>query len=101
MKEAEGFDLYERYRRAGRRYAEEDASVNDEELRRMQVAANIAQGHPVQITGAEYLAWGRSYIQTLAGRYIDWNDGVRAAIALEEVKRLDRLHPDPESPIDG
>lgn len=66
-------------------------AMTDEEIRRMQVVANITQGQLVQITGEEYEQWGRSYIQTLAAQYIDWKDNVRAKIALSEVQRLDGL----------
>lgn len=52
----------------------------------------IHQGSLVKISKEDYLNGGRNIIQEIAGEYIDQCDGVRAQIALMEVKRLDKLH---------
>jgi len=53
-----------------------------------EVKAAIHIGCPISCTKEEWPAL-RTIIQDLAGKYIDNGDGVRALIALEEVKRLD------------
>ena len=51
----------------------------------------VYQGKMVQCTKENYPEI-RSTLQDYAGRCVDEGDGLRAMIALEEVKRLDKLH---------
>jgi hypothetical protein len=53
----------------------------------------IYQGNLVECTREEYHSGLRTAIQEQAGKWIDGNDGLRAMIALDQVKRLDKLYP--------
>lgn len=53
----------------------------------------IYQGNQVDCTEEEYHHGLRTAIQEQAGKWIDGNDSLRAMIALEEVKRLDKKYP--------
>ena len=54
-----------------------------------EAVAGVHQGMPVKCTKEEYEWEIRNALQDFAGKCIDYNDAVRAQIALQEVKRLD------------
>lgn len=59
-------------------------------LEAVQVAiSSIYQGLPVVCSKEEYHGGLRGEIQDQAGKWIEQGDGLRASIALQEVKRLD------------
>lgn len=49
----------------------------------------VYQGSHISCTEAEYHEGVRGWLQEAAGEFIDGGDGVRAQIALMEVRRLD------------
>jgi len=53
--------------------------------------AAVQQGQPVDCQPDHYFARIRSALQDYAGQMIDGGQNVRAVIALEEVRRLDKL----------
>ena len=59
---------------------------------KQQAIADVYEGKPVSCTKEEYSNEIRSALQDAAGRWIGAGQDARAIIALEEVKRLDRLH---------
>lgn len=59
-------------------------------MTQQEAIAAIYQGQSVDCTKEEYNSGLRTAIQDQAGKWIDGNDGLRAMIALEEVKRLDK-----------
>jgi hypothetical protein len=52
----------------------------------------IHNGRLVECTKDEYNAGLRTVIQDQAGKWIETGQSLRAIIALEEVKRLDKIH---------
>ncbi len=62
-------------------------------MNKNEAIAAIYQGSLVDCTRDEYHSEVRNAIQDQAGKWIDGGDGLRAMIALEEVKRLDNLYP--------
>lgn len=54
----------------------------------------VYRGSLVECTKEEY-AFLRTALQEQSGKWIDSGDHLRAQIALNEVKRLDRLHGEP------
>lgn len=52
----------------------------------------LYDGNLVYCTEEEYRDFLRSQIQDFAGRMVDHGQDIRAMIALQEVKRLDRLY---------
>lgn len=69
-----------------------------------QIVNDLYQGQLVHVDREEYVEWARTAIQEQAGKWVDQGDGIRAHIALSEVKRLDKVHqfspfqPEGESP---
>ncbi len=61
-----------------------------------EAIAAVYCGGLVRCTKEEYEFEVRLALQTQAGKWIDWNDHIRAQIALQEVRRLDDLY----GPID-
>ena len=55
-----------------------------------EAIAAIYKGARVECTESEYYNGLRTDIQDQAGKWIDGGDGLRAMIALEEIKRLDK-----------
>lgn len=55
--------------------------------------AAIERGNLVDCTSEDYHAGIRTAIQDQAGKWIDQKEILRAMIALEEVKRLDKKYP--------
>lgn len=62
------------------------------ELTKEKVKDAIYTGNLVKCEQGEYHSWVRNYLQEIAGEFADYNDGLRAMIALEEVRRLDAKH---------
>ena len=58
---------------------------------KQEAIANVYKGKPVSCTKEQYPEV-RSALQESAGRWIDAGQDIRAVIALEEVKRLDKIH---------
>lgn len=56
-----------------------------------QAVAATYQGNLVKCTPDDYPAI-RTALQDHAGKMIDTGDGLRAMIALEEIRRLDKIH---------
>lgn len=59
---------------------------------REQIINDLYQGKLVQVDREEYVEWARTAIQEQAGRWIEQGDGIRANIALSEVRRLDKIN---------
>lgn len=58
-------------------------------MNELESISAIYRGALVECTESEYYNGIRTAIQDQAGRWIDIGDGLRAMIALQEVKRLD------------
>ena len=61
-------------------------------MNKNEIKNRIYQGSLVNISKEDYLNGSREILQDIAGEFIDAQDGVRAQIALAEVKRLDKTH---------
>ena len=59
---------------------------------KQQAISDVYEGKQVQCTSEEYQHGLRSALQEAAGKWIDKGQDIRAILALEEVKRLDKLH---------
>lgn len=63
------------------------------EFTEQEIKALLRQGKLIKCTETEYRHGLRDKLQTIAGAWIEQNQGIYASIALQEVKRLDReLH---------
>jgi len=59
-------------------------------MKEADIIDNLYQGIPIKCSSEEYPEI-RTIIQNYAGQCIDRNDYIRSIIALEEVRRLDKL----------
>ena len=57
-----------------------------------EIKSQLYQGKLIQCTKDEYINGVRNTIQEFAGEMVDTGQGIRAVIALEEVKRLDKKY---------
>lgn len=58
-------------------------------MKREEVKSRVHNGQMVDCTKDEYQDAIRDALQDAAGEFVDIGDGIRAQIALMEVKRLD------------
>lgn len=65
---------------------------SEEMTTKEQIVNDLYQGQIVQVDREEYVEWARTVIQEQAGKWVEQGDGIRAHIALSEVKRLDKVH---------
>ena len=59
-----------------------------------EIKSQLYQGNMIECTKDEYINGVRNAIQDFAGEMVDTGQDIRAIIALEEVKRLDKEHLD-------
>lgn len=62
-------------------------------MNRQEAVSAVYQGKLVECSEEEYRLEVRNALQEYAGKCIDTGEGLRAMMALEEVKRLDRRYP--------
>lgn len=64
-------------------------------MSKQDIEASVYVGDPIDCTADDYVHFVRGELQRVAGKFIDTGDGMRAQIALMEVRRLDRKFSEP------
>lgn len=60
-------------------------------MNKEQAMSSLAQGKLVDCTKEEYETEIRDALSERAGKYLDWDDPLRAQIFLMEISRLDKI----------